>query len=148
MKNKSFLPIVLSVAAIVTGCNREPTAAQQMDKLKADTKAAVQDMADYTYSQKAEFTIKMQAQLAEIKTDLDQLEAKIEKSSDKVKADATPKLKALRQQESELKQQLEAVKDSNESTWESVKAASRKTAASIKDGFQQSRQWLSDKIAP
>ena len=63
-------------------------------------------MKDYTFAQKAEFTEKMQGQLAEINKDLDQLAAKIEKSSDAVKAEAKPKLQALRDQAAKLNKQL------------------------------------------
>ena len=59
-------------------------------------------MKDYTYAQKTEFVETMQAQLAEINRDLDQLAAKIEKSSDAVKAEAKPKLQALRDQMAQI----------------------------------------------
>ena len=45
----------------------------------------------------------MQSQLAEINRDLDQLSAKIEKSSDAVKAEAKPKFEALRKPSGQLK---------------------------------------------
>ena len=48
----------------------------------------------------------MKVQLAEINKDLDELSAKIEKSSDAVKAEATPKLNALREQAAKLNGQL------------------------------------------
>ena len=148
MNKTQLIVTFLSAAAFVVGCNKEPSAAQQMDKAQAKTEAAVQDMKDYTFAQKAAFTEKMQADLAVLKIDLDQLEAKIEKSCDAVKAEARPKLQALRDQESQLNKQLDEVKNATESTWESVKASSRKAFESMKEGFQQSRQWVSDKIAP
>jgi hypothetical protein len=40
------------------------------------------------------------------------------------------------------------VKNATESTWESVKSGTRKAYEALKEGFQQSRQWVSDKIAP
>ncbi len=137
-----------ALVAMTIGCEQKPTTSQQIEKVKTDAKEAVQDMKDYTFAQKAEFTAKMQLQLAEIKSDLDQLDARIEKSSDAVKLEAKPKLKALREQEAELNKQLEAVQNATESAWDDVKSASRKTYESLKDGFQQSRQWVSDKIAP
>jgi chromosome segregation ATPase len=138
----------LSAAAFVVGCNKEGTTAQQIDKVQAKTEEAAQDMKDYTFAQKAEFAEKMQGQLAEINQDLDQLSAKIEKSSDAVKAEAKPKLQALRDQAAQLGKQLDEAKNATESTWDSVKAGTKKTYEALKDGFQQSRQWVSDKIAP
>jgi ElaB/YqjD/DUF883 family membrane-anchored ribosome-binding protein len=105
-------------------------------------------MKDYTFAQKDAFVAKMQGQLTALNTDLDQLTAKVEKSSDAVKADAKPKLQALRDQAAQLNTKLNEVKNSTESTWDSVKTGTQKAWDSLKDGFQQSRQWVSDKIAP
>ena len=105
-------------------------------------------MKDYTFAQKAEFVEKMQGQLAALNRDLDQLAAKIDTSSDAVKAEAKPKLQALRDQTAQLNKQLDEVKNATESTWDSVKNGFKKAYESSKDGFNQARQWVSDKIAP
>jgi cytochrome c556 len=148
MKYISSTITILALASLVAGCEQKPTASQEMEKIETKTKDAVQDMQDYTFAQRSEFTAKMRLQLAEIKIDLDQLEAKIEKSSDAAKAEAKPKLKALREQESELNKQLDQVANATESTWDDVKKGTKKAYESLKDGFMQSRQWVSDKIAP
>ena len=148
--NKTILLASLAVAAFAAGCDKPDTTSQQLDKLQEKTAAAVQDLQeqDYTYAQKAEFTEKMKAQLAEINEDIDQLEIKIEKSSDAVKAEAKPKLQALREKAAELTHHLEAAGNATESTWDSVKAGSQKAYEELKDGFNQARQWVSEKIAP
>jgi len=148
MKNKTLILTVLSIAVIAVGCNQEKTTSERIDTLKAETKEAAQDVKDYTYAQKADFTASMQKQLTAINADLDALSAKIEKSSDAVKAEAKPKLQALRDEAAKLNKQLDAVKDSTESTWDSVKAGSKKAFESFKDGVNSARQWVSDKIAP
>jgi cytochrome c556 len=148
MKTKTMLPLLFAVTALVVGCNKEPSTAQQIENIKAETKEAAHDMKDYTFAQKAEFAEHMKHQLAEINRDLEQLAAKIEKSSDDAKAKAKPKFQALRDQEAELKHQLEKVQDATESTWSDVKAAFKKGCNEMKDGFQDARQWVSDKIAP
>ena len=148
MKHKNLLILLLSVSAFAVGCDKEPTASQQLDKVKAETKQAAQDMKDYTYAQKAEFVTSMQTQLAALNQDLDQLAAKVEKSSDAVKAEAQPKLQVLRDQTAQLNKQLDEVKNATESTWDSVKGGFKKAYEASKEGFQQARQWVSDKIAP
>jgi capsule polysaccharide export protein KpsE/RkpR len=148
MKNKTLFITFLSIAAFAGGCDKEPTASQQIEKVKTETKDAVQDMKDYTFAQKAEFTANMQTQLNTINADLDQLQAKIDKSSDAVKAQAQPKVQALRDQSAILKKQLDDAGNATESTWDSVKSSTQKAYDSLKNGFQQSRQWVSDKIAP
>jgi phage host-nuclease inhibitor protein Gam len=103
---------------------------------------------DYSYEQKDEFTEAMRNQLAEINREIEQLAARIESSSDAVKAEASPKLEALREQAAALGRQIDQAGDATESTWESVKSGTNKAYDSLKDGFQASRQWVSDKIEP
>jgi chromosome segregation ATPase len=90
----------------------------------------------------------MQGQLDALNKDLDQLSVKIENSSDAVKADAKPKLQALRDHAAQLNHQLDQAKNATASTWDNVKVSSEKTYDSLKDDFQSARQWASDKIAP
>ncbi len=148
MKNKTWAITVLSIAAFAVGCEKQQTTSQQMETVKTETKQAAQDMKDYTFAQKAEFVAAMQVQLDALNKDLDQLAAKIDSSSDAVKAEAKPKLQALRDQAAQLNKQLDDAKNATESTWDSVKAGCSKAYDATKDGFNQARQWVSDKIAP
>jgi chromosome segregation ATPase len=146
--NKTWLITFLSAAAFAVGCEKEQTTSQQMENVKTETKQAAQDMKDYTFAQKAEFVKAMQAQLTALNEDLDKLSAKIDGSSDAVKAEAKPKLQVLRDQAAKLNQQLVDAQNATESTWDDVKAGSQKVFDSLKDSFNQTRQWVSDKIAP
>ena len=148
MKNKTLAITILSIAAFAVGCNKEQTTSQQLENVKTETKQAAQDMKDYTFAQKAEFVKQMQIQLDALNKDLDQLAAKIESSSDAVKAEAKPKLQALRDQATQLNKQLDEARNATESTWDSVKNGFQKAYEATKDGFNQARQWVSDKIAP
>lgn len=148
MNSYSRLLSLLAAAALAAGCSKEKTPAEQITTINAETKAAAADMKDYTYAQKAEFVAAMKSQLAALNQDLDTLSAKIDNSSDAVKAEARPKLQALRDQAAQLNQQLEKVQDSTESTWDSVKGSSQKAWDSLKNDFQSARQWTADKIAP
>jgi chromosome segregation ATPase len=148
MKNKTWVITVLSIAAFAVGCEKQQTTSQQIETVKTETKQAAQDMKDYTFAQKAEFVKAMQVQLDALNKDLDQLSAKIDSSSDAVKAEAKPKLQALRDQTAQLNKQLDEAKNATESTWDSVKAGFSKAYDATKDGFNQARQWVSDKIAP
>ena len=148
MKHKHLLLSLLAVAAFAVGCNKEQTTSQQIDQVQAETKQAAQDMKDYTYAEKTEFVEKMQAQLAALNKDVDQLSAKVEKASDAIKAEAQPKLQALRDQTAQLNKQLDEAKNATESTWDSVKGGFKKAYEASKEGFQEARQWVSEKIAP
>ena len=148
MKNKTLVITLLSIAAFAVGCKKEQTTTEQLDQVKVETKQAAQDMKDYTFAQKEEFVKTMQVQLDTLNKDIDQLSAKIDSSSDAVKAEAKPKLQALRDQAAQLNKQLDDAKNATESTWDSVKAGFTKAYEATKDGFNQARQWVSDKIAP
>ncbi len=148
VKNTTLFVTLLSAASLAVGCDKEKTTAEQIETVKTETKQAAQGMKDYTFAQKAEFVAAMQGQLAALNQDLDKLSAKIDSSSDAVKAEAKPKLQALREQTTKLNQQLAEVQNASESTWDSVKADSKKAYDSLANGFTETRQWVSDKIAP
>ena len=148
MKNKTAVITFLCIAAFAVGCDKPKTTSQQMETVKAETKQAAQDMKDYTFAQKAEFVAAMQVQLDALNKDLDELSAKIDRSSDAVKAEAKPKLQALRDQAAQLNKQLDGARNATESTWDSVKSGCTKGYQATKDGFNSARQWVSDKIAP
>ena len=148
MKNKPLLITFLSAAAFVVGCDKEPTTAQQLDTVKTETKQAASDMKDYTFAEKDEFVKYMQGQLTALNADLDKLSAKIDSSSDDIKAEAKPKLQALRDQAAKLNQQLADDSNATASTWDSVKADTKKAYDSMAAGFADARQWVSDKIKP
>lgn len=148
MKQKIFFLSGLVVAVCLAGCNKPETTSQKIDQLQAETKAAGQDLNDYTFAQKSAFTEKLKAQLAEINRELDQLSAKVETFSAAAKAEAQPKLQALRDKASQLGKQVDAAENATESTWDSVKTGSKKAYDELKDGFNQARHWVSEKIAP
>jgi len=148
MKHKNLIISLLALVTFAVACDKEQTTSQQIDKVQAETKQAAQDMKDYTYAQKSAFVETMQGQLTALNRDLDQLSAKVEKSSDTAKAEAKPKLQALRDQADKLNQQLDKAKNATESTWDDVKSGSKKAYNELAAGFQQARQWVSDKIAP
>jgi chromosome segregation ATPase len=148
MKYRTLLLTFLSAAAFTVGCEKTETTAEKITAVQEKTAAVAQEMKDYTFAQKAEFVKEMQGQLDALNKDLDQLAAKIEKSSDAIKAEAKPKLQALREQVAKLNKQLDEAKNATESTWDSVKDGFKKAYEASKDGFNQARQWVSDKIAP
>ena len=148
---KNILLITSFLAAIfAAGCKPSTTDAttQQLDKAETATKDAARRMQDYTFEKRAEFVTAMQAQLADLNRSLDELSARIEKSTDAVKAEAKPKLAALRDQAARLDKQLGTIADATPSTWDGIKADAQKAYDSLKADFAQSRQWVSDKIAP
>src|ERR1035441_1508682 len=137
MKNKTLLITFLSAATFAVGCDKEKTTAQQIETVKTETKQAASDMKDYTFAQKEEFVKYMQSQLTTLNQDLDKLSAKIDSSSDAIKAEAKPKLQALRDQATKLNQQLADAQNATESTWDSVKAGTKSAYESVEDRSEE-----------
>jgi hypothetical protein len=157
MKSILFITSVLAIA-FVTGCKpaEKPKvqgtggapAAQQLDKAQTVADEAARQMKDYSFAQKTEFVAAMKLQLAELNRSIEELDATIAKSNAAVKTEAAPKLAALREQAAKLDLQLAAVVAADQSTWNGIKADAEKAYAALKEGVTQSRQWISDKIAP
>lgn len=145
----------LSASAFAVGCNSkveessQPTNIQAAaDKAAVETKEAAQAIKDYAYAQRADFVKKMQSESAAMNAELDLLAEKVESAKEPAKTEAQAKLKALREKADELNQHLDTAKDATESTWDSIKSTSKKSYEELKGAIQESRQWLSEKIAP
>lgn len=158
-KNMSYAKLVfafLLIVVVMVGCrsaemtesSEKPTAAVQLDKAKTKTKEAAQAMQDYSYAQKADFVDKTKKELVQIEEELDRLYAKVEKSNGAVKADAKIKLDAVREKWAQAKKQLDLAESATESTWDDVKSDFKNSYEKMKDGYEETRQWLSKKIEP
>jgi DNA anti-recombination protein RmuC len=148
MKNKNFILTLLIAGGFLVGCkpSDEKATEQKLDQVQQQTQDAAQQVKNYSYAQKDEFVAKMQAQMTNINQEIQDLTVRIQNSSDKVRAEAQPRLDALRQQTSQLNVQVDKIKNASQSTWEQVKADSQKAFDEMKDKFDQARQWVSDKI--
>ncbi len=147
MKHPLATITLFSLAALTIGCDSKTTS-EQIGKLKSETKQAGQDLKDYDYAQKSEFVAGMKAELDAVNLELDALAAKVANSSDAAKAEAAPKLQSLRDQSARLSRQLDQAGNATESTWSEVKSGFRTGYAELKDGFNEARAWVSEKIAP
>jgi ElaB/YqjD/DUF883 family membrane-anchored ribosome-binding protein len=151
---KIILPFLLLIAASLGACDKSSTSAdstpstagQQLDQLKQDTSNAAQDMKNYTFTEKDAFVAKMQTELDSLNQELAALSAKIANASDAVKADAQPKLDALRVKIAELGPELDKAKNSTESTWDEVKGGTQKAFDSTTDAFKEAGLWLDNKL--
>jgi vacuolar-type H+-ATPase subunit I/STV1 len=102
---------------------------------------------DYSYEQKADF-------VAAVVSDLEALDKKIQKLSDKVatardnlKADAKAKLEALREQRKKLNEKLEDAKNSADSNWLEAKANFKTAYDDVKNAVKDTWKWLTDKLS-
>jgi len=145
------LAIVFLLAAMVAGCGQSSTsnataASEQLDKVKQDTAQTAQDMKTYTYAQKDEFVKNMQIELDKLNQELADLSAKIDRASDTAKADAKPKLDALKVQIAALGVDLDKAKNATESTWEDVKTGAQKALDDTTEAFKEAGQWIDKQL--
>lgn len=159
MRHTILVTTLLSAAAFAVGCTakdgksavapkRGETAAAHLAKAKVETKEAAQAMRDYAYAQKAEFVDGMKKELVSIQEELDRLGAKVDRASGAAKADAKVRLESVREKWAQAKKQLDRAETATESSWDDVKNGFKQSYADLKDSFDKTRQWLSDKIAP
>jgi hypothetical protein len=138
----------------VVGCwaKADPAAANERDAAKdeaaAETMEAARAVADYAYAQKAEFIAGMKEELAAIERELDVLAAKAERSSGEAKARAERELATVREKWAKTDEKLQAAERASESEWDGVKGDFRQAYRDMKGSLDQTRQWLSDEIAP
>jgi hypothetical protein len=144
---------MIAIVVAASGCGSSPddkdkVPFEQSPKGQADAKQVSQDKVDYAYAQRADYVKDMKAKIAAMSLEADNLSATVEKGNDAVKADAKPKLQALRDQITKLNAELDAVPSATESTWDDVKSGFNKGYISLKDGIVSARQWVSEKIKP
>ena len=147
---------IVFVAAFAVGYTS--LSEEKADKMKKETKEAsesakdskdaLQDAKDYAFEQKAEFVAKMKSELVDVNKEIDKLLEKVEKSTGEVKTEAKAKLQALRDQATKLNKQLDEANNTAVTNWDDFKSGFRKSYADMKNSFKQSRQWMSEKIAP
>ena len=98
--------------------------------------------------QQTEFIAKMKSELDEINKQIDKLSKKVENAGDAARAKIKSNLRTLRDHAAKLNKQLDEANNIAESNWDDFKSAFNKSYKELKDIFKQSRQWLSEKIAP
>jgi ElaB/YqjD/DUF883 family membrane-anchored ribosome-binding protein len=90
----------------------------------------------------------MKTKLDKLNADIAELAAKIDKATDQAKADAKPKLQALRDQAAKLGDMLGKAQVATAASWDAVKADFKAGFADLEVGVTDARKWLSEKIAP
>jgi peptidoglycan hydrolase CwlO-like protein len=131
-----------------SGQKQAGTAPAHGDSAKAEVKDAGHAWGDYAYAQKDKFVDEMKKEMATIHQDMDRLSAKVDKSTGTAKVDAKAKLDAVREKWAHAKKHLDRAEAATESDWGIVKGDFEKSYSEMKDSFDNTRQWLSDKIAP
>lgn len=160
--------LIVCVATMATGCpstdpktttgpspspspttdSKAETPAARLDQAKRDTKAAARAWKEYAFSQKAELVADMKRELVAIEAEIDRLAAKVDSATGQAKLDAKVKLDALRTKAAEARRRVDAAEQAGESDWDQVKRGLDESYGDLKGSFDETRQWLSDKIEP
>lgn len=159
MSRSIALIVLLGAAVLAAGCDASearPLAGvpevkgpkQELREVKQETREAVQATKDYVYAERNEFIKDMQNDLATINRTLKQISDKLERSGDKAQAAAKAKLVVLHDKAARVNAELDKVRSAPEAAWDQVKASFKKSHDDLKVSVDQSRVWLSEKIAP
>jgi len=154
----TWTPGLLALSFVVLGCTScgdnapaspaPPAASTAPPAAQTSSSTPAQDTSTYTFAQKDEFETTMKANLDRINAEIADLSAKIDKANDQAKADAKPKLQALRDQAAKLGEMLSKAQVATSSSWDAVKADFKTGFADLEVGVTDARKWLSEKIAP
>jgi uncharacterized protein (DUF3084 family) len=161
MRQTIFILPLLCAAALAPGCTatakptegvQKPSArvATQGDKARTETHEAARAQQDYAYARRQELLDETNKELKRVQDDLDRLSAKVERSraAAKAKAEAKAKLEAVREKMAQAKKELEGSTRASESTWERLRGRMDKANGELRDAFDKTREWVSDKIKP
>jgi hypothetical protein len=159
MGHTILVTTLLTAAALAVACtSRDATsavapkpggsAAAHLDEVKAETKEMAQAMRDYAYAEKSEFVARMKKDLVSTQEELDRLGVKVAEAGGAAKIDAKAKLESVREKWAQAKKQLDRAETATESNWDDVKNGFKRSYVELKESFDWTRQWLSDKIAP
>ncbi|MDP2359675.1 MAG: hypothetical protein Q8O14_02825 [bacterium] len=159
MKTYKYVLACCLVLIVAMGCAKQDEkqaaleretaiAAAKVEQAEADLQAARQAELEYTYTQKAEFVTRMKAELAEMQAEMDRLNGKVDRTTGATRAEARKQLAAVRAQWTEAKRQLDLAESADESSWDKVRAGFKSAYLDLKKSYDNTRQWLSDKIEP
>ena len=101
---------------------------------------------DVSYSNRQDFIAKMKDEAKNLESQMERLQVKATNAADNASAEAKTKLETLKEKSKNLNVEIDKAQNSNESTWNDVKASSRKAMDDAKNSFQDAKDWLSDKI--
>ncbi len=149
-----YIFTVLIATILAAGCSPSAdkdetisqTVSKQIDKTQDTAKDVAMDLKAYTFEKKADFMATMNKQQAGLEKQIQELSAKIDKSSEAVRTETKPKLAALREHSSQLSKQIGEIAKATPSTWDSIKAETEKVYISVKDAVVASGQWISEKV--
>ena len=145
MKTKFLNWIAVATVAFAGACSKNETTTSQTEK---GTDSSKKIEVEYSYNEKPRFVAKLKEELAEVNDELKRMGEKIAGSTDKPAEEAKPKFEQLKEKAKNLDVHIDKVENSTESTWEDVKAGSKKALEDVKSGFNEARAWAAEKIAP
>ena len=128
--------------------DQQKAATIQLEKAKVETKQAAEAIADYTYAQKDQFIATMKKELENTQAELARLTTQVENGTQTLKADATIRLDLARAKWMRARDELKQADNATNSTWEQIKGGFKSAYGEMHDNVAQTRQWLSEKIAP
>jgi hypothetical protein len=145
MKRKFFTLSSAVLLLATSACNKTETTTVTSQTEKGSAKKVE---VEYSYSEKPKLVEKLKSELNEVNGEIKRVGDKMADSTEQARAEAKPKLEALKEKAKNLDVYIDKAQNATESTWNDVKAGSQKALDEAKAGFTEARQWLSDKIAP
>lgn len=161
MKSKQIALTIVFVTVLTAGCSPGETkpvptvatttnavsenAPPSFDQVKKEAGEAAQATKDYAFAQKNEFVAKMHEELAALNQEIERLSAQTASAADTIKAEASEKVKALREKAATLGKKLDDSMNAGEPAWEGVKGGFKQTQEDLKEAVKSAADWFREK---
>src|SRR5687768_14827819 len=84
--------------------------------------------------------------VSKMKSQLDDMNAEIERLSKEGSAEAKSKAETLKEKSKGLNSELEKAQNATAETWEDIKSSSRKAMDDVKGAFSDAKDWAAEKL--
>ena len=129
--------LLLTLGLLAAYSSQSQSTSASDEKVKQETKGAVEASKDYAAQKKAEYQKKVESQLDEFTRGIDELKMKAEKSGAKAKAELNKEIAALEQQKEVVSKKLSELKSSSAEAWEDLKARTDSAMTELKKSYDR-----------
>jgi TolA-binding protein len=150
MNSKVFTCASLGALLLGAACSKSDNTTLQAEGTAATSQSGKGPSieVDYSFEKKDEFVAKMKEQLNDVNREIEKLSAKASSSADSAGKDAKERLERLQDKSASLKIEINKTESATESTWNDVKASSKKVYGDVKDSLRDAGNWVSEKVNP
>ena len=118
--------------------------AVELKDIKKETKDVVETSATYTKEQKENIQKNLEADFANLKKQIHELSAKIDKTSDDTVSDLKAELSQLQKKQNQIDDNLKKFKKTSGQAWNELKAGLDKAVSDLGESYSKAKEHLKE----